>query len=499
MKKIIYILGILFLTASCDDSISELNIDEKNPSVVPVYTLFTNAQRTLTDQLTNTNVNRNIFRLLNQQWTETTYVDESKYDFVTRKISDNHWNALYAGPLADLNQAKKYLLEEVILTNDPDYANKIIIKNNKIALIDIMMVYTYQILVDTFGDIPYSEALTGSQNYLPKYDKAFNIYEDLIARINNDINMIDATNESFGESDLYYSGDLIKWKKFANSVKLKIGVNLLASNLDNPTATSAIQSAYSDGLISSNVESCKLAYDINVPNTNQIYIDMVFSGRNDFVVAKPFVDKIVSYNDPRKEIYFNHTYKAVVNGALVTITGYKGGNVGVTNRYSRYTHVSDKIKAPDFKGTLLDYSEVEFLLAEAVERGVGVGVASTHYTNAISASMEDWGVDAANISTYLAQPDVDYATAASTWQEKIGNQAWIAMFNRGFEGWTFSRRLDFPVLNAPASAVQEANGKIPVRMAYPIREQTLNGTNWKAAADAIGGDLLTTKLFWDLN
>lgn len=173
MKKIIYALGLLILTVSCDDNaLTELNVDEKNPSEVPASSLFTSAEKTLTDQMVNSNVNRNIFRLVNQQWTETTYLDESNYNWTARKISDNHWNALYAGPLADLNTAKISIENAEILATDPEYATKVIVKKNQLILIDILSVYTYQVLVDTFGDIPYTEALQGSANYLPKYDKA---------------------------------------------------------------------------------------------------------------------------------------------------------------------------------------------------------------------------------------------------------------------------------------------------------------------------------------
>ena len=163
MKKLIYVLGILILTTSCDESgLTDLNVDEKNPSVVPASTLFTNAEKGLTEQLVNTNVNKNIFRLVNQQWTETTYLDESTYNWVTRKISDNHWDRLYSGALADLAQAKVFLEKDVISPNDIEFTQKTITKKNQLILIDILMVYTYQILVDTYGDIPYSESLKGT-------------------------------------------------------------------------------------------------------------------------------------------------------------------------------------------------------------------------------------------------------------------------------------------------------------------------------------------------
>jgi hypothetical protein len=486
MKKIIYVLGILILTASCsEDSLTNINTDEKNPSAVPAYSLFTNAEKATADQVTSTNVNRNIFRLVNQQWTETTYLDESNYEWTPRKISDNHWNAIYAGPLADLNQAKTYLSNDVIAATDPAFATKTIIRRNQMALIDIMMVYNFQILVDTFGDVPYTEALKGDADYLPKYDKQIDIYADLVLRLNKDLAAIDLTTAGFGTADVIFKDDLKLWKKFANSIKLKLGVNLKSAG--NPSADAIITSAVTAGVIASNADNAKVAYMHDSPNTNPLYVDMVASERHDFVPAKPFVDAIVALNDPRKSAYFAENLGPDT---------YVGGNVGLKNSYGSKTHVSDKIQAQEFSATLLDYAEVEFLLAEVDARSGNAAAAEIHYNKAITASMEDWGVA---IGSYLSKPEVAYTNILSgaTWQEKIGKQAWYAMYNRGFEGWTFTRRLNFPALAASATPAATANGKIPVRMTYPIREQTLNPTNYNAAVQSNGGDKLETPLFWD--
>ncbi len=484
MKKIIYIITAVVTFSSCSNDLSSLNNDEKNASLVPSDVLFTSAERSLSDHMTSTSVNRNVFRLITQQFTETTYTDESNYDFVTRKISDNQWTYLYAGTLADLNLAKTKLENEVIASNDPDIANKTIIKDNKIAQIDLLMAYTFQVLVDTNGDVPYSEALKEGSNYLPKYDKAMDIYKSLITKVSAAITKLNNTQSGFESADVIYNGNIDKWKKFGNSLKLKLGINLLASNLENTVATQAINTAISGGLISSNADNCKLPYMANLPNTNPLYVDLVASGRHDFVVTKPLVDKLIALNDPRRPIYTNNNPN--------------GGIVGASNSYSSKTRVGAIIEDPTLSGNLLDYSEVEFLLAEAAERGItAAGNAASHYHNAIAASMADWGVSAGDITTYLAQSSVNYSTATGTWQQKIGEQAWLALYNRGFEAWTSYRRLDFPVLVAPSGAQAAAEGKVPVRMAYPIREQTLNPTNYNAASTAIGGDKLTTKLFWD--
>lgn len=500
MKRTIYFLSIVGLVSSCSD-LTDLNVDNRNPSVVAASSLFTSAEKGITTQMVNASVNKNIFRLVNQQWTETTYIDESVYQWTTRKISDSHWNAFFSGTgtndgsLSDLMEAKKSIENETILVSDPEFSTKTAVKKNKLAMIDILMVYSYQILVDTFGDIPYSEALQGSGNYLPKYDKAVTIYKDLIVRLDADIKQMNASYTGFDSADIIYKGNVSSWIKFANSIKLKVGINLKASGLEDSIAAEAISSAAA-AAFSSNADNAKIAYENSVPNTNPIYVDLVFSGRNDFVPAAPFVDALVEKKDPRTKVYFAQNLKDENQNPLP----YKGGIIGIRNSFGQFTHVGDKIKESDFIGTLLDYAEVEFLLAEAAERGIAVrGTASAHYTNAITASMEDWGIASADIATYLSKSAVAYATAAGTWQQKIGEQAWYSFYNRGFEGWTSTRRLNFPVLTPPANADAAAEGEVPSRMAYPIREQTLNAAHYKEAAISIGGDKLKTKLFWDVD
>ena len=110
----------------------------------------------------------------------------------------------------------------------------------------------------------------------------------------------------------------------------------------------------------------------------------------------------------------------------------------------------------------------------------------------LPASFEDWG--AADVGVYLANPDVTYTTAQGEWRQKIGTQFWLAMYNRGHEGWNIWRKFDFPPLNLPALS----GNPIPLRHKYPVNEQNLNESNYSAASNAIGGDTQTTRLFWDV-
>ena len=484
MKKIVLTLSAVLLLLSCSDDITSLNTDTKNPSEVPAEYLFSYAQKELVDQMTSTNVNNNVFRLFVQQWTETTYTDESNYDIASRTIPDNHFRALYRDVLKNLAESKKVLLTEVYVGTTQEVADQNAVRTNKIALIDIYSAYTYSILVDTFGDVPYTEVLDIENHPNPKYDDAKTIYKDLISKLTASVASMNLSLGSFENADLINGGDMTKWKKFANSLRLKLALNL--DDVDHTYATAQALAAVTSGVIASSSENSRLEYLSVQPNTNPIYVDVVASGRDDFIPTSTIIDKMNTLSDPRRVSYF-------------TLFGgtYVGGSPGDSNAFDNFSHIGSQLLDPTFESLLMDYSEVEFLLAEAVERGIAVGgTAATHYTNAVTASLNYWNVSSTNIAAYLAQPTVAYATATGTWKQKIGEQAYLSLYNRGFEAWTSYRRLDFPVLTAPADAVISV---VPKRYTYPAAEQTLNATNNAAAAAAIGGDAMTTKIFWDIN
>lgn len=474
MKKyLIILLSALVISCASDETYDNLNIDPNNPPNVPSSTLFTGALKNLFDQMESTNVNTNVYRLFAQYWTETTYIDESNYDLNTRNIPSNHWTEMYSNVLYDLQDAK----------NKPDTDT-----DGKKGMIEVLEVYTWQQLVDTFGNIPYSEALQGRENQNPAYDDAQTIYEDLLVRIDAAIlKLSSATDNGFEDADLIYNGDLGQWIKFANSVKFKIAMRIADVPSMAAVSQSAAENAISAGLLTSNSDNVTIVYGAGTPNTNPLWVDLVQSGRQDFVVANTIVDYMNTLSDPRRAFYFDDNLGAGT---------YVGGPYGDNNSFSSYTHIGELMHQPTFRGVLMDYAEIEFLLAEAAERGYAVsGTAETHYNAGITASMQDWGVSTVDATAYLLDPSVAYTTATGTWREKIGFQFWLAMYNRGFEGWSVFRKYDAPVMNVAADSGLD----VPKRYTYPLREQTINITNYTAAAAAIGGDELDTPIFWDVN
>jgi hypothetical protein len=477
MKKILLTFMCFAIFVSCED-LTQLNTNPKRTNKVPAGALFSSAQKSLVDNLTTPNVNQNIFRLIAQHWTETTYTDESNYDLGTRAIPDGWWHAFYRDVLLDLREAKK-----VVMANEADGAERA----NKLAVAEILEVYTWAILVDTFGDIPYSEALSVTSSpedvLSPVYDEGSDIYPDLITRISAAIADLDATAGSWGDADLIYGGDVDHWIKLGNAIKLRLGMML--ADVNNTLAKTTVEQAAAN-TFTSNADNAIFYYKSAPPNTNPVWVNLVQSGRKDFVAANTLVDEMIALDDPRIPYYFTTD-----NGG-----GYSGGIYGASNNYIAYSKPADLVDNADFPASLFDYAEVEFFLAEAVERGYAVGgTAAGHYDAAITASMESWGVPQPDILAYLAQPEVAYATAAGTFREKIGIQKWIALYNRGFEAWTEWRRLDAPTLIAPPDAFSD----VPLRYTYPVSEQNLNTINYDAAVARIGSDDVSNPIFWDIN
>ncbi|MFO7257086.1 MAG: SusD/RagB family nutrient-binding outer membrane lipoprotein [Bacteroidota bacterium] len=477
--------ALLVLTAvfvGCTDKFEEFNTDKKNPAIAAGNALFTNAQKELADQVNQTNVNQNVFKLWAQYWTETTYIDEANYDVVTRNIAEQIYRFMIREALRDFKEAK-----ELIAVEEGPEAEAT--KQNRLMIIELLEAYTWHQLVDIFGMVPYTEALN-IENVYPKYDDGAFIYNDLLKRVTDAVEALDPSEGSFGSADLYYGGDVEKWIKFGNSLKLKMGIIL--SDVNPTLAEQAITSALAGGIFESSADDALMPYLSSSPNQNPLYEEIVATGRNDYVVANTIVDIMNDLEDPRRQFFFTQK-----DGA------YVGGIYGHSNSYPNYSHIHPDILAPDFHGFILTYTEMLFYLAEAAERGFAVPLTAEEYYNmGIKNSILEWGGTQDDVDTYLARPDVAYATAPDEsedgWRQKIATQAWIASYTRGLEGWTTWRRLDYPIFNI-AEQIESVHD-IPTRFTFPIEEQTLNQANYAAAVAALGegGDKLTTKIFWDL-
>lgn len=474
MKKILstILLGVLatFTLTSCESDVTTLNQDPKHPEVLPSENLLTMGLQQQFYYAFTGSVNHNNYRFFVQQWAETTYTDETNYDLVTRNQPRNLFNRLYVYTLNNYAQGMRNLPKE--LGNSPAVAD------NKWASLEIASIFAWEQAVDSFGDIPYSQALKAADGqFAPAYDDAKTIYADLLTRIDAAIAKIHTSNEGYFGGDLVYHGDMAKWKKFANSIKLRLAMNL--ADVDPATSKAKAEAAIASGVMTSSTDSYSLPFDGGT-FTNPVYDDLVASGRLDFVPSEQVINMMNTKADPRRDVWFTK-----VDGV------YKGGVFGSLNPYSNYSHISSFFLSPNAPANLLSYTEVLFLKAEAAARGYNAGDSAENlFAAAQQASMTENGVSSADAATYLAAHPYD----ASNWKKSIGEEAWIALFNRAFAAWNFTRRLDFPAFQNP---VNSRTGGVPVRMPYSDQEFVLNKTNVTAAATKIGGDKAETKLFWD--
>ena len=335
----------------------------------------------------------------------------------------------------------------------------------------------------------------------PAYDSQEEIYRTFLSQLTEASDRIEL--EGTGPAgDAIYGGDMTKWKKFVNSLKLRVAMRM--ADRDAAAAGAAVAEAVAAGVMESNDDNALFSYLPSAPNNNPLNED--FKTRNDFAVSNVLVDKLLELNDPRIDFYAEPTANSVVAGT----PEYVGEAYGLDEINAAATQDdaisqrSAEVLAPDADGIYMQYAEVAFLLAEAVERGFIAGSAAEFYNQGVTASMNYWNdgsVDAAGIEAYLAQPTVNYeaqVAAGEPWNEVIGEQKWLSLYMQGIEAWSEYRRLDFGVLQMPADGPLEGAG-IPLRLRYPLDEQSANEENYRAAVAAQGEDLLTTRLWWDVD
>ena len=480
MKILKYISIVMVLIIGVTQCKLPDNVDPKNPTEVPIETIFTNAEVALINQVDHVSVNLNTTRLMVQYWQQTTYFDESRYLFLDRQIPDGYANEFYRDALMDLKRAKELLA---------DWAGNTTERDNKIAVASILEVYGWQCVIDAFGDMPYSEALLLDANSQPVYDDAASVYTSMIANLGTAISML-KPGASYGGADVLFGGDVAKWKSFAASLQARIGIRL--ADVNASTAKATVEAGVANGVIEEFSQNASLHYNGVVPNVNAIYDAFTVDGRADYLPTNTIVDLMNSMEDPRRPLWFttvdDGSGNQIYSGAVAGLDG--------AQTYANFSNFTAIFHDPTFPAMLSDVVEVEFILAEAAQRGYSVGgTAEEHYNHAIEASILYWGGTQAEADTYLARADVAYD--AANWKKSIGTQKWIALYNRGVEGWAEWRRLDFPVLNIPEGMVYN---DIPKRYPYPYNEVLQNEVNYNAAVSKMGGtDDHRQPIFWDVN
>ncbi len=464
MKNIyllILVLGVLVSSCELPD-----NVNPKAATDVPAETILTNGMRNALALIDNMGQNTNISRMLTQYIGMTQYTDPSRYVFNVRQIPDGYWNTAYL-VLQDLKEVKMLIQDQ----SGSESFNRM--NANRLAIIDILEVLTYQNLVDVFGNVPYTEALGGFENKTPAYDDQEAIYSDLQVRLTTSIGTLTtgAADGSWGPEDLVYQGDVAMWKKFAATLKARMGMRL--ADVDMTRAQAALTAAIGFGMLDAG-ETMQLPWTSVTPHTNTIYAVFVPSARNDYGPANTIIDMMNDLSDARLPAFFTQTDTSTVVGEEKW--AYVGITYGATTvAYNSISHFSDAMFAPDFPATFACNAEVEFMLAEAAARGMNLGsiggTAQEHYEAGILESHDHWGVTMD--ATYMDHVNVAWDDARN--KELIGTQKWLALNNRGMEGWASWRTFDWPVLNPPPDLTYD---DIPYRMPFPYNEPDLNGANY---------------------
>ncbi len=466
---------MLALTA-CENGFDSVNNDPNNPATVPTAFLLSSAQRSVVTELMGRNSEWGIDivpRRYMQHWSATLYTDTDRYQEIREDFS-----SFYSGGLQDLT--------EIIRLNTDEKTKFEAAKSgpnaNQIAVARILKAWVFQTITDIWGDVPYSDALKGDANYSPKYDTQEFIYDELIKELDE---ATDQLTEGLITGDIIYEGDPEKWKLFAQSLKLRLGMRL--SNVAPEKAAQTVSSALAKGVFASNDDNALYQYLTAAPNNNPWQQQYDF-GAPEFAVTTTLIGKLTATNDPRLEFYANpaeNTGKFV--GMPYGITAETAGSVGASN----VSLPGSAVRKATSPAVLLTYSEVLFNRAEAAARGWASGDAAALYKSAIQASMKYWGVESSEINAYLATVSFNKAN----FQKFIGEQKWLALYMQGVEAWSEWRRLGYPELVAAPQAIQRR--PIPRRRGYPQSESSLNQKNYEEALARQGPDQLDTRVWWD--
>jgi hypothetical protein len=465
--KILSVFAALAAITACGD-LTSINQNPNGPVDVPPPSILGNVIQTIVgtvDGVTSLNVRGG--GLWVQYYSEIQYRDEDKY--IVRSGTSGGWG-LYNSALEDIQR----IIVKGQAASTPNWS----------AVGRILKSYTYSVMTDAMGDLPYSQALKGDTVLAPAYDTQQQIYNGLFADLAQANSEIDLAGIGFAKGDLMYGGKMIRWQRFANSLRLRLAIHL--SNVDPTKAASEAAAAVAAGVFVSDSDNAQLLYLAGSPNRNPIYNDA--RGRDDYGMSKTFVDSLKSWNDPRLPIFAqinkdtivaNRTYQGLPNG----LNDGEGTDLFYISRIGAFWR-----ETPNAPMALLTYSEVLFLEAEAAERGWIAGSAATLYAAAITASFKQYGITTpAVVNAYLADPRVAYAGGAAGLSQ-IAYQKWVSMFMQGMEAWTEVRRTGIPSLIPGPRAVFGAGvpGRIPERLPYDDNEGVLNESNLNTAVAAQG-------------
>lgn len=501
--------AFLIIFNSCKKDFDTMNQDPNNAGLDKAAPdmLLTNAIESMTDRVHETFLGEEMGNCWAQHEAKVQYTDEDRYIY-RNSVVNNTWASFYAANGMDVATLYNVAVEK----QHENYQG--------VAL--VLKCYISSVLTDLFGPVPYTQAWLGSENTLPAYDSQESIYRDIIAQLDAANTLLNPAGDEI-EGDILYGGDITKWKKFANSLRMRLLLRM--SGQDATFATTeftkmVVTNPTAYPIFESNADNAALQYLGSAPNNHPMNENR--KTRDDHRVSNTLVDMLWT-NSPNLDyricIYAdwddNNTFEGMPNGLTSSqAASYNGNGIKNTSKVGNwFTSVhADGFTAP---GMLMSYAELQFILAEATFKGyisggltaeqyyyAGIYGSYAQYGSALVSAVDGYGyLPSANWTTDSLAADFIandiYGWNAANGMELIATQRWVATFDQGLQTWFEWRRTGFPVLTPAAEGMN--NGKIPVRVPYPTDEAARNPTSLAGGVTLLGGaDDLNTRVWWDI-
>ena len=500
-KSIIVLLLLAFATG-CTKDFREVNTNINNPTSVTPDLLLSGVIRNMMNRQVDDAWGSG--HLVAQYHAKIQFVNEDRYLW---NEQNGLWNAVYGN---------NRNLENIFVAVEQDP------KSPYLGVGLILKSWMFSLLTDAYGDVPYKEAgkAKTAGTYLPAYDSQEEIYTGILADLKRANELLAISNTNLSGDILFGGGasSMLKWRKLANSLRLRLLMRISGKKNVNAEMQAIVGDPANNPVFTSNADNAELKYFSAAPNQFPLYGARVGSF-DEIRVSKTLSDRLTALNDTRLNVFGRPSQTSVTAGTPkiegipnglgdVAALNYNGGPQGVSRVGYTFACLvcNDPGQAvPDPsapRAIWMNYAELQFILAEAREKGmITTGSAANYYTNGITANFDYWkalvpvqyNINVTMPASYLAQPAVDYVGTAAQKLSKIALQKWVALYFNGLEGWFDWRRTGMPQILPGAANLND--NKVPVRFIYPLSEQSLNSANRQKAVTAQGGDDLNTKMW----
>lgn len=416
---------------------------------------------------------------------------QSYYNTLARYIpasNQPYWQVLYT----DARDANQVIADSKANGNTAMQAVGLILRS-----------YSFAQLTDLWGDIPFKNALQGQNgNFAASYDSQQIVYTDPALGILPSLRSADSLlkgNVNAITGDLIYGGDITKWRKFCNGLRLRY---LLRASSKLSWAAAEMQKIVTDGAI---FQSASEGAELTLPSSVPYAFPSITERSGDYSIKycnTLLYNFFVNTGDQQRlSLLFakNVTNQSASGfsfnyyGGMPIVADANTAQVNGSSGFNSAIFLSSP-SSPVLKARVITYQEVQFILAEASLKGLIIGSPATYYNNGVLGAYADYGIDATSAATYLTNANVVYNPANALSQ--IITQKWVGNFDVGFEGWVEYRRTGIPAFDATSANLN--GGKISTRFLYPPDEQTINAINYKAELAIQGGTESTTyKAWWE--